>query len=279
VPNRDTCVVFLTHIWDGGVARRFERLWRESAPHARCFLLLQDDDPRIVDLWKARLESLGAADAMMTFNSTELPARLGLRYFGAQRILANTHFPLLLFRRSQPDYAYYWQVEGDVEYRGRWGDFFAPYRETDSALLAAHIHRLQDWPDWYWWPSLTAPAGMILRNEQFLKAFMPVARFSRGALDSIEQAHRQGWLGHFEAVIPTVLLMEGLRLEDLNVRGTSYLGLFQDPVPLLPLLSTVRCRPFVTMQEFAQRGQGALLFHPVKENWAYDGEQVVVFNS
>src|SRR3954471_17596380 len=191
MPARDTCIVFLTHVWDAGVARRFERLKSESAPHADCFLLLQDDDSRIVDIWKTRLESIGATDAMLTFNSADLPRRLGLRYFGAQRILANTHFPLLMFRRSHPDYAYYWQLEGDVEYRGRWGDFFAPYGGTDAALLASHIHRWADWPDWFWWPSLTAPVDTTLQTDQLFKAFMAVARFSRASLDVIEKAHHQ----------------------------------------------------------------------------------------
>jgi hypothetical protein len=279
VPNRDACIVFLTHFWDGAVACRFERLWRESAPHADCFLLLQDDDPQIVALWKKRLESLGAADAMFTFNSAELPQQLGLRYFGPERVMSNTHFPLLLFKRSHPGYAYYWQVEGDVDYRGRWGNFFAPYRDANAGLVAAHFHRWQDWPDWCWWPSLTAPPDVNLRNEQLFKTFMAVVRFSHEALNSVERAHRQGWLGHFEAVVPTVLMMQGFQLEDLNVRQACYVGWYQDPVPLLPLLSTVRCRPYVSVQEFAQRGQGALLFHPIKESWAYDGEQVVVFNS
>ena len=182
-------------------------------------------------------------------------------------------------KRSHPGYAYYWQVEGDVDYRGRWGDFFAPYREASAGLLAAHFHRWQDWPEWYWWPSLTAPAAINPRNDQLFKTFMAVVRFSHAALETVERAHRQGWLGHFEAVVPTVLLMEGFQLEDLNVRQQCYVGWYQDPVPLLPLLSTVRCRPFVTMQEFVQRGQGPLLFHPVKENWAYDGEKVVAFTS
>ncbi|MEJ6022738.1 DUF3405 domain-containing protein [Ramlibacter sp. PS4R-6] len=276
MPQRDTCIVFLTHIWDEVLARRFERLRRESAAHADCFLVLQEDDPEVVARWKAQLESIGAADALFTFNALELPRQLGFRYFGSERIMGNAHFPLLSFLRSHPGYAYFWQVEGDVEYRGRWGEFFEAYRETDAVLLAAHFHRFQDWPDWFWWPSLTPPADVQLPRENMYKAFMAVVRFSRAALESVERAHRQGWLGHFEAIVPTILLMEGRRLEDLNVRKTCYVGAFQDPVALLPLQSTVRCRPYVSLQEFAHRGQGPLLFHPVKERWVFDGEKVMI---
>lgn len=274
--QRDTCIVFLTHLWDEVLARRFDRLRSESAPHADCFLLLQDDDERVVAQWKAHLQATGASDAVFTFNSIDLPRRLGIRYFGSQRVLGNTHFPLLLFSREHARYQYYWQVEGDVEYRGRWGEFFAAYRDTDASLLAAHFHRWQDWPDWFWWPSFTAPPEVHPSTEQLYKAFLAVMRLSRPAIECVERAHHQGWLGQFEAVIPTVLLLEGHRLEDLNVRKSCYIGWFQDPVALLPLQSTVRCRPFVGMQEFTNRGEGPLLFHPVKERWTWDGERVLV---
>ena len=154
--SRDS-IVFLTHFWDGAVARRFERLRRESAAHADCFLLLQDDDPNVVARWMEFLAAIGATNAIFTFNSVELPRRLGLPYFGSLRVMTNTQFPLLLFAREHPGYAHYWQVEGDVEYRGRWGDFFAAYAESDAALLASHFHRWGDWPEWFWWASLTAP--------------------------------------------------------------------------------------------------------------------------
>jgi hypothetical protein len=277
MPRHDTCIVFLSHFWDESVGRRFERLRRESAEHADCFLVLQDDDAQAVERWKAHLASIGAADCLFTFNSVELPKRLGIPYFGSQRVMTNTHFPMLLFAREHPGYAYHWQVEGDVEYRGNWGEFLAAYQPSDAALLAAHFHRWHDWPDWFWWPSLTAPADHTLAVESMYKAFLAVMRISRPALDAVERALRKGWMGHFEAVIPSVLLLEGFALEDLNVRKTAYIGWYQDPIPLLPLQSTVRCRPHVTMQEFASRGQGPLLFHPIKERWAYDGEKVVVF--
>jgi hypothetical protein len=271
------CIVFLTHFWDESVARRFERLKRESASHADCFLVLQDDDAAVVAQWKTFLGSMGAPGAVFTFNSVELPRRLGIPYFGSQRVMTNTHFPLLLFAREHPAYAHYWQIEGDAELRGPWGEFFAAYEPSDAALLAAHIHRWHDWPEWFWWPSLTAPADMNLTVESMYKAFLAVMRISRRALEVVESAHRKGWIGHFEAILPSVLLLQGLGLEDLNVRRTSYAGWFQDPVGLLPLQSTVRCRPPITMQEFMNRGQGPLLFHPIKERWTYDGEKVVVF--
>src|SRR3569832_1347600 len=271
----DTAIIFLTHVWHEVVARRFERLRRETQGLADCYVVLQDDKGELAPTWQAWLASIGAQDARFAFNAETLPAQLGFRYFGLQRIMGNAHFPLLLFARSKPQYSRFWQIEFDVEWRGVWREFFEPYGASDASRIAAHFHKATDWPDWFWWPSLSIPPGLPMNSDQIYKAFMAVARFSRPALESIERAHRQGWLGHFEAVVPTVLLLDGHRLEDLNVRRTAYMGPYQDPIPLLPLQSTVRCRPVVGYKEFSTRGQGPLLFHPVKELWTFDGQQLV----
>ena len=214
----------------------------------------------------------------MTFAADRIAAELGFRHFGMQRLGANTHFPLLGFARSNPQYEHLWQVEFDVEYRGSWSDFFTTYAATDADLLGSHFHRWSDWPEWFWWSSLTYPQDLGIRQEEFHKAFLPIMRLSRAAIACVERAHRQGWMGHYEAIVPTVLLRDGHRIEDLNARGNAYMGWFQDPVPLLPLLSTIRCRPPVGMHEFMSRGKGPLVFHPVKEAWTYDGERIVTWS-
>ncbi|HUR89409.1 MAG TPA: hypothetical protein VMZ74_10015, partial [Ramlibacter sp.] len=272
-PMHDTAIVFLAHFWSEAAALRFERLRRESSAAADCFLLLQDDDPQVLAHWQSRLQEIGAAHALVRFSAATLATQLGLRYFGMRQVMSNTHFPLLQFSHSHR-YAYYWQVEYDVEYRGAWGDFFAARRPSEASLIAAHFHNWSEWPEWFWWPSLSTPAGAAVGPQNLYKAFMPVARFSQRALHDIEQAHRQGWMGHYEVIVPTVLLMNGHNLEDLNVRGACYIPGFQDPIPLLPLQSTIRARPPVSLVEFRTRAQGALLFHPVKDAWVFDGKEV-----
>jgi hypothetical protein len=265
-----TAVVFLSHLWSEAIARRFARLWREASPVADVFLLLQADDPQPVARWEATLAELGAPQALFRFSAATLPSQLGLRYFGLRQVLSNTHFPLLLFSRSHP-HAHYWQVEYDVELRGDWRAFFETRAASDSDLIASHFHNVNEWPDWFWWTSLSLPAQLALQPAQLYKAFMPIARFSRRALQEVEQAHRDGWSGHFEAVIPSALLRAGHKLEDLNVRGPCYIAGYPEAVPLLTLQSSIRARPPVSAAEFRHRGQGALLFHPVKDAFTFDG--------
>ena len=273
----NTAVVFLTHVFADVVARRFERMWREASPVADVFLLVQADDKQMAARWEAFLASIGAQAAYAPFVASQLPAQLGLRYFGMRQVWSNTHFPLLYFSRSHK-YDHYWQIEFDVEYRGSWRTFFEAYEGTDASLVGAHFLHWADCPEWFWWVSISAP-DPYTPMEKLYKAFLPVFRISAAAIEDAIQAQRAGWMGHFEAVIPTVLLQNGHRLEDLNVRSTAYVGHSQDPTEILPLQSTIRCRPFVSLQEFRTRGSGPLVFHPVKENWTFDGKEIMVFNS
>jgi len=170
-----------------------------------------------------------------------------------------------------------WQVEYDAEYRGDWGSFFAAYQGNDAALLGAHIHRFDEWPSWCWWPSLGVPGNVQITRAQLRKAFMAVFRITREGVEAAVRAHRAGWVGHFEVVLPMALLCQGLRLDDLLVAGPCYIGPSQNPTEILALQSTVRYRPPISVEEFCQRGQGPLLFHPVKDNYAYDGQKVVLW--
>ncbi|HEY8049190.1 MAG TPA: hypothetical protein VIE63_08450 [Ramlibacter sp.] len=269
-----TAVVFLTHLWSEAIARRFTRLWREASPVADVFLLLQSDDANVASRWDTALAGIGASDALFRFSAATLPSQLGLPYFGMRGVLSNAHFPLLLFARSHP-HSFYWQVEYDVELRGAWRPFLEARSDGDAALIASHFHNINEWPDWFWWMSFTRPASVAMQATQLYKAFMAIARFSHRALQEVEQAHRDGWAGHFEAVIPTVLLRAGHHLEDLNVRGPCYASGVPDPVPLLAMQSSVRARPAISLPELRNRGHGALLFHPVKDEWIFDGSEVL----
>ncbi|MEZ0272785.1 MAG: hypothetical protein ACAH18_11890 [Methylophilaceae bacterium] len=270
----DAVVLFLAHQWSEAIGQRFARLRRELSPFVDCFVLLQNDQGDVLRSWTAFLHAIGASDALVPFLADELPGELGLRYFGENRIMGNTHFPLLRFARSRR-YRHYWQVESDVEYRGNWLSFFGAYRECETPLLASHIHRYHDWPTWHWWHSFAVPTDSGLALANLYKAFFPVFRISPPAIEAVEQAHRAGWLGHFEVVVPTAVTRAGLGLQDLCAINPCYVGASQNPCAILPIQSTLRWRPEVSVGEFWHRGSGALIFHPVKDNWSFDGEKIV----
>jgi hypothetical protein len=199
---------------------------------------------------------------------------MGYQYFDGRFMPGNVHFALLGLSRSTR-YKYYWVIESDVEYRGNWGIFLSAYSECGASLIGSHIHRHQQYPAWWWWNSLTFPPNIRLAVGDLRKAFLPVYRLSANALDVVDEAHRLGFRGHFEAIIPTVLNINGMAIEDFRNIKECYLGDIQDPCWSRTRLSTMRFRPEISLDEFINRGMGPLLFHPVKQDWAFDGSNVI----
>jgi hypothetical protein len=91
----------------------------------------------------------------------------------------------------------------------------------------------------------------------------------------IDEAHRRGWRGHYEALAPTVLNRNGLTMRDLAEVTPYILGDDQQPDARPERQSTMRWRPEISPEEFTNRGSGPLLFHPVKASWYFDGESIV----
>ncbi|MRD47327.1 hypothetical protein [Caenimonas koreensis] len=269
----DTAVFLLTHQWTESVAYRFARLWREVSPRADCFVLLHDDQGEVTQRWRAFLKSMDAEHALSLFRPEALAGELGFALYGSEGVLGNTHLPLASAMLRGP-WRHCWQIESDVEYRGAWSEFLQAFDASKADLLASHPFRFHDWPSWRWWTSLSVPVGKALDKRAMVKAFLPVFRISRPLLDAVLQAHREGWSGHFEVLMPTVAAVRGLVVEDLRSSHASYVGDSQDPLPILPLLSTMRWRPEISLREFTGRARGALLFHPVKQNWAFDADGV-----
>ncbi|ROZ75703.1 DUF3405 domain-containing protein [Ramlibacter sp. WS9] len=266
-------VFYLTHLWSQSIAHRFDRLRRELGADADCFVLLQDDHGGVTAQWKAFLDGRGTPQALVPFDPDDLLQRLGYRWFD-RSIMGSTHFPLLHLSKTH-EYGHYWQIESDVEYRGDWRSLLGAYRNCEADLLASHFRRHADWPRWPWWRTLRVPVAAALTANDLRRAFFPILRISRQALEALDQAHRDGWEGHFEALIPTVVHRLGLLAQDLCATTACYLGDSQDRCADQARQSTMRWRPQIALGEFIGRGVGPLLFHPVKENWAYDGNRIL----
>jgi len=269
----------MTHQWSWSIAKRFTRLLSEVNQKVDCFLLLHDDEGSVCQQWLQFLESIGAQTQLKRFSPKNLTMQLGYPYLnGLQMLPGSVHFPLLNFSRSYR-YQYYWVIESDVEYRGNWLTFLNTYRECQAALLGAHIHCHRECPTYWWWNSLTLPSDIHLAVDDLHKAFLPICRLSADALDLIDEAHRLGWRGHQEVLIPTVLHLNGQAIQDFSQTAECYLGDSQNPCWSRTRLSTLRWRPEITLDEFINRGHGPLLFHPVKQDWVFDGRNVLQWRS
>lgn len=273
-----TAVLFLTHVWTPAVRARFERLRREIGDAGEVFLLAQKSPAmRSVAHDFARDPS-----ALVVFDAAVLSAHLHIPYLcGMSLVPGSTHFPLLAFFRNGAEFDFYVVVEHDVEFSGNWRDLIGKVAGATPDFASSHIAARDDDPDWPWWTVVhpaDADRDWAQDRRSLRKSFNPIYALSRRGLEVLDAAHRDGWHGHYEVLLATLLTRRGCKVVDLVELGLYIVG-SQDARGGEPAeqLSTVRWRPEISPEEFERRTNGHTLFHPVKGPWAYDGSRIVSF--
>lgn len=199
-------VLLLTHLTDNRNHNEFFRIQKELPENIDTYILFH----------KTTCDEPVFPGKVYSFTDNDL-ARIGFPMFSETLVPGSTHFPLLDFARNHPAYDYYWVIEYDVCFRGRWSVFFDHFESSEADLLTCHIRSYQVEPDWHWWglkhPRLNIPSGQRLRS------FNPIYRISSPALNYIEKCHREQWCGHYEELLPTLLHHGGYRLQDIGGTG------------------------------------------------------------
>ena len=183
----------------------------------------------------------------------------------------NTTFPILLFYLDNPDFSFYWRLEYDVWYHGPWNEFFEVFESNESDLLTTTLFRPPVRPDWGWWNTLRKPWSLrnpwsCWRRVDKIRGFLGVSRLSGRACETLDRAFHNGWGGHDEVAVPTILRAHGLSLEDIGGDGEfvrpGNQNRFYTNSPGQPLLApgTFVCPPRVP-NSLDQPGK---LYHPVK---------------
>ncbi len=174
-------------------------------------------------------------------------------------IPGSCHFPLLQFFIDYPSYDFYWLIEYDVRFTGDWRKFFQYFNASSADLLACDIRSYADKPNWRWW-GLNHPSKKISLKKRYA-SYNPIYRISNRGLKFIHCSLRDGWKGHQEVVLATLLYHNGFELRDFGGNGSFvkpgdenrfYLSNSDN--------STVRWRP--PFKKIGQNDQK--LYHPVK---------------
>jgi hypothetical protein len=129
----------------------------------------------------------------------------------------NIDLPLMWFFRLQPQYDYYWLMEYDVRLTGSWVEFFRHFATSNSDLLATTIFDYDIRPKWRYWETLKSPQPIPHKDR--VRALFPLYRVSGRALRALHLAYCDGWSGHYEVTIPTLLKTQGFPLEDIGGDG------------------------------------------------------------
>ena len=139
----------------------------------------------------------------------------------------NPEMTLLDFYRRYPHFDFYWLIEYDVSFAGKWSHFFATFQKEQADFIAPKLksqHPLSDGlphdPNWCWWPNLNFQA------EPKLGCFFPITRFSRRALEVLANEYRAGKHGFCEVLVPTLLLHAQMTIVDLKSFPSVYIEEF-----------------------------------------------------
>ena len=181
---------------------------------------------------------------------------MGYTPIAGKLLPGSNHFPVIKFYLSHPGYDYYWLVEDDVDFSGDWRSFLSLFNTQESDFIANYIIRYAEDPGWYWWYTLHTGTEQVPDSGR-LHAFNPIYRLSALALSYLHEALSQGWSGHHEVLMPTLLYLRGCNLMDMA--GDGEFSVKDCPGGLCDA-DTFSYLPLPVQEERPNR-----LYHPVKE--------------
>lgn len=224
--KRENVVLLLTHLMNPGIAALLEQIRAECAKDFDVFCLCDNTsgkferkrhDERFVLFCMDDLRNLPyPGKSAIDYTRENRRSNPNHKYFNFKP--GSTDLPILYFFGNNNQYKYYWIIEYDVRFTGRWDNLFSFFKNNDSDLLGTSLTRYPNIQGWYHWPSLDLLNGPI-PQEQRLRGFFPVYRLSGRALETLDRRYREGVCGHYECLVPTVLSQEGLKLEDIGGDG------------------------------------------------------------
>lgn len=255
---KGNAILFLTDKWDGGIMEKYNKLKRTSLMDRDVHLIYHDTGKRLP-------RSLKKLDPFVFDNS--ILNCLGYKPISSKLVPGSNHFPLLKFYLEHPQYRYYWNIEDDVYFNGKWETFFDYFSQENivSDFLSCNVNDYNDQSLWYWWNTIAHPFKEIAQISK-VRSFNPIFRISNRALKFLHEELSEEWCGHHEVLIPTLLKNAGFIINDFGGTGKYVLpecrNKFYISSPEDEGLSsgTMRFRPVIRKEEISEE----LLYHPVK---------------
>jgi hypothetical protein len=244
-------LLFLSHELNDDSAARFRRI--ETPEHIEKIILLDAS---------ACARTIPPANPVHRFHFDELCAK-GYRPIRDRSIMpGSNHFPVIEFAFAHPEFDSVWAVEFDVIYTGDWRAIFDAV-ENQIDFVATHFRRYVDEPSWPWWKLGRRFNGQFawLDKQLLLASFNPIFRLSHRAASFLRTMFHDGWMGHYEVSMATLLNLNGFQIEELG--GDSPFTPRDRRGRFYRIEETLRWRPEFTPE--AVRNRPNTLFHPVKQ--------------
>lgn len=253
---KKTALLFVTHLYNDDIRIQVEKLRDEMKDEADFFVVYQSEKLTIPQIDGINL---------FPFTIDELN-ELEYRAWGCTIMDGNFHFVILDFFKHFPVYDNYWLIEYDVRFNGNWNTFFSFFNDKDDDFIAAHVEKVEDNPNWMRWHEIEV-IGKTLAKEDKLKSFNPVYRISNKGLCVLADRCKMGDRGHNEVLIPTTMLLNGMKIADFGGLGRyiykKHPNLFYifDETDENDDKCTFRFRPNYVVDDMKYKN---MLYHPIK---------------
>ena len=239
-------ILILTNGTSKDILKIYNKLKNAAADFGDVYVLYHTNDNKIPD---------GLEGVKVETFTDEILGSLNYKPLKNKLVPGSNHFPVLQFYLKHPGYTYYWCIEDDVAFSSNWKNFFENVSPAlDYDFITSHIRRYSDLPTWYWWNTLKVPQGEF-NNEEKLNSFNPIYRISNKALKYIDACLKNGYSGHHEVLLPSLLRKEGFKIADFG-------SVDNHVTPKLSYctLGTMRWKPVF----FFPGNKKNKLYHPVK---------------
>ena len=256
-----SALLWMTHLWDRELEAEFESILNNSDPDSPEVWLMPDSrTPGAEDLARRypRCHTIVEKDLFRSLPYTH-PEGAALYDY--------VHYPLLHFFLSHPEFEYYWVIEFDVRFTGDWGSFLHTCGTYSHDLVTCHIRGADEEPLWWLWDTLRHPTKTIDRSG-CLRSFNVIYRISNRALSLVHAALSDGWQGHPEVLIPTLLKNGGCTLLDFGGDGDYTPAGMKNAWYTSGSTRLGALSPFCTLRFRPSRGRAGIrrnkIYHPVK---------------
>jgi hypothetical protein len=220
-------VLILSHFYNDSIVGLFNRLTQETPDSYDIFIAL--------NLGEKKLELPENAESLrksiFLLNNERIlempyPGKCDPGGWNGKGFSIEGHADLitLLFQQEHPEYEYYWGIEYDVHFEGKWGELFNHFLESKADLLGTSLMRASNKPPLYL--KTLHPRnpycdenGKKPSYQESIMGFFPIHRLSRLLCERLDEYYRAGWNGYYEITWATIADKCHLLIEDIGGNG------------------------------------------------------------
>jgi len=213
-------ILFQTHIITKDILHEFQKIFTATEGYADTYLLYDDKGMTVPnEVEKLKYFSFNKKTISQLNYPMVIDEKIVSQFPNIKAIHhVQNQLGLINFYLENQHYKFYWFIEYDVRYSGNWEEFFKCFDDKNkSDLLTAQIRFYNEEPEWNLW-YLNHPVYSIDESKR-IASFNTIMRLSNEALKFLHDSLSDGWAGHLEVLIPTLLHKKPFILEDFGGVG------------------------------------------------------------